>query len=93
MFEFEEQADLVQDREDLIALVTMRFGDLPPEVIQDIYKKNKLDDIERLFLVAGNAPDFKTFLEELQEGEGSFKVLGERFNPIAQENKKDEANG
>lgn len=77
-----EDADFVQDREDLISVLRMRFGDLAPGIIESIYKKNELDSLERLILVAANAPTLSIFLEELEEGDDSFKILGERFNPL-----------
>lgn len=82
MFLFEKEAEFVQDREDLIAVLQMRFGDIPPGVIQNIYDLNDLDTLERLILVAANAPSFKVFLEELEEGSGAYRITGERFNPI-----------
>lgn len=82
MFHIEHEASLVNDREDLIALLRMRFGDIAPGVIETIYQLNDLQTIERLILVAANAPDYKTFLTELEAKEGSFKIVGERFNPI-----------
>src|SRR5699024_12671484 len=44
---------------------------------------NTLDALERLILVAANAPSFQVFLEELEQSEGSFRIVGERFNPLA----------
>ncbi|GGA81643.1 hypothetical protein [Ornithinibacillus halotolerans] len=82
MFLFEEDADLVQDREDLLSILRMRFGDISPEIIEGIYEIDKLDTLERLILVAANAPTFKVFMEELQE-EGSFRIVGDRFNPLS----------
>lgn len=34
---FEDGASYVQDREDLIAILKMRFGEIPPKVIEEIY--------------------------------------------------------
>ncbi|RCW67024.1 hypothetical protein [Saliterribacillus persicus] len=82
MFQYEEEAAIGEDREDLIQLLTMRFGSMPPNVLEAIYQLNEFETIERLILVAANAPTLKTFLEELQEGQGNFKIVGERFNPI-----------
>ena len=81
-FGFQAEANLVQDREDLIALLKMRFASIPPGVIDAIYQLNSLDALERLILVAANAPNFTVFLEEMEESEGSFRIAGERFNPI-----------
>lgn len=82
MFRFEENAGFVQDREDLISVLRMRFGDINPGIIERIYELNELDSIERLILVAANAPSLKIFLEELEEDSESFRIIGERFNPI-----------
>lgn len=83
MFIFEEEAEIGQDREDLIQLLNMRFGSaVSPEILETIYQLNDFETIERLILVAANAPAFEVFLEELEEGQGSFKIVGERFNPI-----------
>ncbi|MDY0405759.1 hypothetical protein P5G51_010460 [Virgibacillus sp. 179-BFC.A HS] len=82
MFMFEENALAVEDREDLLAVLRMRFGEISPEIIEAIYKINDMSTLERLILVAANTPDLTTFLEELNEGPGSFRILGERFNPI-----------
>jgi len=81
-FGFQEEASFVQDREDLLALLKMRFDEIPTGVIEAVYELNTLDALERLILVAANAPTFKIFLEELEESEGSFRIAGERFNPI-----------
>lgn len=82
MFLFEEEAGFVQDREDLITVLQMRFGELPPTLVTQIYELNDLDTLERLILIAANAPNFKTFLEEMAEGSDGFRIIGERFNPI-----------
>ncbi|SFD77468.1 hypothetical protein SAMN05216238_10430 [Lentibacillus persicus] len=82
MFLFEDEANIVEDREDLISVLKMRFGDIPPKVIEEIYAISSYETLERLILVASNVPSLKVFLEELKEGEGSFRILGDRFNPI-----------
>lgn len=81
-FGFQEEANFVQDREDLIALLKMRFNSIPTGVIETIYGISSLDRLERLILVAANAPTFKIFLEEMEENKDSFRIMGERFNPI-----------
>jgi hypothetical protein len=73
---------LVQDREDLIALIRMRFGEPPSETIDVIYGIERLDTLQRLILVAANAPEWAVFMEELRSGGESFKIVGEQFNPI-----------
>lgn len=85
MFFFEEEAHLVDDREDLITVLKIRFGELPTHLTEAVYNISDLQTLERLILVAANAPDIHVFIEELEEGEGAFKLTGERFNPIRQE--------
>ena len=42
MFSMEEDAQFIQDREDLISLLRMRFGSIPSKMIEEIYKMNEL---------------------------------------------------
>lgn len=84
MFSLEREAGFVDDREDLIAILRMRFSYISPRVIQAIYEIDEVDTLERLILVAANAPKLSVFLEELEEGTGNFRILGDRFNPIEQ---------
>lgn len=93
MFQFEEEANLVEDREDIIQILNMRFGVVAPQIIHSIYQITSLDTIERLILVAANCDSFETFKEELDEGDGNFKILGERFNPLEYVLEKGDANG
>jgi len=82
LFQFEEEASLVRDREDLISVLRMRFGKISPDIIKSVYALNDLETLERLILAAANAPSLAIFLEELEAGEGSFRLVGERFNPL-----------
>ncbi len=82
MFSMEEEAQFVHDREDLIYIIRMRFGDISPKMIEEIYNISDLDRLDRLILVASNAPNYLVFQEEFKEKEGSFRLVGERFNPI-----------
>jgi hypothetical protein len=93
VFPFENDAMLVEDREDLIALLRMRFGSIPPKVIEAIYEIDRMDTLERLILVAASVPDFEIFLDELKAPSQSFRMIGGRFNPIGNPLAKGEANG
>ncbi|TFJ93865.1 hypothetical protein [Lentibacillus salicampi] len=93
MFLFEDEANTVQDREDLLSILKMRFGEIPPKIIESIYDIKAYETLERLILVASNVPSLKIFLEELEEGEGSFRILGDRFNPIEAQYKGGGADG
>lgn len=93
MFPFEEDAMLVQDREDLIAVLRMRFGTIPPKVVESIYKIDQLDTLQSLILAASNVPEWQLFLDELHMNEEAFRLTGERFNPIAEVRKAGESNG
>jgi hypothetical protein len=93
LFSFEDDAMLIEDREDLIAVLRMRFGSVPPETIELIYEMDQLETLERLILVAANAPSLSIFHEEIQEGQGNFRIMGERFNPIEGLTKRGEPSG
>lgn len=82
LFSFEADAMLVDDREDLIAVLQMRFSNIPGEVVQRIYEIDDLNALQRLILVAANAPDWQVFMEELGTFKGSYRLVGESFNPI-----------
>jgi hypothetical protein len=73
---------LIQDQEDLINLLQMRFGEIAPEVVTAICTLEDMEQVERLILVAANAPEYRVFLEELEMKDG-FKITGERFNPLS----------
>ncbi|MGZ7441683.1 hypothetical protein [Paenibacillus sp. TH7-28] len=70
-----------QDQEDLLAVLDMRFGEIPRETVERIAAIRKPDELQRLILAACNASAWSVFAEELQAGEGAFKLVGERFNP------------
>lgn len=93
MFQFEQEATLAADREDLYQLVKMRFGDVSPSILEALYQLDDYATIERLILVAANAPTLSTFVEELNQGEDSFRIVGERFNPIQQISKQGDDDG
>lgn len=82
MFSFETDALLVGDREDLIAVLRMRFGYLSGDIIEKIYEINTYSTLQRLILAAANAADWHVFEEELLATKDSFRILGEEFNPL-----------
>ncbi len=72
------------DREDLLAVLEMRFGAVPPEISRRLGELRESDLLQRLILVAANVPDWETFLNELEAQGESFRLVGEDFNPLAQ---------
>lgn len=88
MLSLDEKNMLAQDQADVLEIVRIRFGDVPEEVVEKIISIQQLDVLQRLILVAANAADWPIFLEELLEGETSFRLLGERFDPIDYNAKK-----
>ncbi|OPA73329.1 hypothetical protein BVG16_29455 [Paenibacillus selenitireducens] len=78
----EEALFIQQDLKDLNAILEMRFGEVPAEVLDIMTNIRDLNRLQRLILVACNTPDWKVFVEELQEGEGAYRLTGERFNPL-----------
>lgn len=71
------------DREDLQALLQLRFGSIPIDVQETISQVRQPDVMQRLILVAANVPDWPGFLQELQAGDESFRLVGEDFNPLS----------
>lgn len=84
MFSFESDGLLVDDREDLIAVLQMRFGHVTGNIIEKIYEIDDLNTLQRLILAAANAVSWDVFVEELSAGERSFRLLGENFNPLGE---------
>ncbi|MDQ0197754.1 hypothetical protein [Neobacillus ginsengisoli] len=82
MFSFETEALLVDDREDLIAVLQMRFGNITGEFIEEIYEIDDMNMLQRLILSAANAANWNVFLEEFNAGRDSFRLVGENFNPL-----------
>ena len=82
MFSFESDALLVDDREDLIALLQMRFGKLTGEMIEEIYEIDDMNHLQRLILSAANAANWNVFLDEFNAEGNSFRLVGENFNPL-----------
>lgn len=83
MFSFEKESMLVEDREDLIAVLNMRFGPVAGEMIEEIYQIDDSHALQRLILAAANAYSLNVFREELRMGRDSFRIVGEEFNPLS----------
>lgn len=67
------EAWLAQDREDLLNVLEMRFGGVPYDVRSAILQIRDPDILERLILIAANAPDWDAFEQEWQE-RGGFRI-------------------
>ncbi|WP_232699247.1 hypothetical protein [Brevibacillus daliensis] len=86
MYAFHEEDDLLaMDKEDVLEVLRIRFGDVPEDISNKINEIKKLDAMQRLIMVAANASNYNVFLEELLAGEASYKLLGERFDPLSQD--------
>lgn len=74
---------LKSDATDLLGILNTRFGSIAQDVQLKITEISDLDVMDRLFLVAVNAASMAVFVTELFEGQHSFKIIGEDFNPLA----------
>ena len=77
-----QQEALLTDRADLLGLLELRFGAIPPEVRTAIEQIDKLESLERLILVAANLATWEQFLAELEVNNASFRIVGEYYRPI-----------
>ncbi|MCL4481000.1 MAG: hypothetical protein M1113_05910 [Candidatus Thermoplasmatota archaeon] len=69
------------DVEDLLYLLEGRFGSIDSSVRQMIKDISDFSTLNRLILVAANVSSYRDFLQEL-ENKDSFKIAGDRFNPL-----------
>lgn len=69
------------DREDLLTVLTMRFGAVPEPVRTRIAACHDTATLERLILVAANTPGWERFLSELEAGTAAFRLVGEALEP------------
>ncbi len=83
---------LAQDQADLLAVLELRFGDIPEGVIQQVRTLDDGNALQRLILVAANAPTWEAFYTELLAGPEAFRLVGERFDPLRQGNVGDHSN-
>ncbi len=72
----------VEDVSDLLYILRLRFGDISQSVIETIISIKQESTLERLILVAANVSTLNDFLEELNAGDDSFRIEGEKFNPL-----------
>jgi len=88
MSALDEQDMLAQDQADVLEVLRLRFQSIPGEIVLKIKAIQQIEVLQRLILVAANAADWQVFIEELQEGADSFKLLGERFDPVDRNTRK-----
>ncbi len=75
------RAFLHSDREDLLAVLTLRFGSVPESVQARIAACENAETLERWILVAANVPDWTTFLNDLDAGPQAFRLVGASYEP------------
>ena len=68
------------DRLDLIALLKMRFGEVPPHILSAIAKLRDFSQVDHLIIVAANAAGWEEFVAEIREP--GFKIVGQGFDPL-----------
>lgn len=71
------------DREDLLAVIAMRFGTAPEAVRERIMACQESATLQRWLLVAANASRWEVLLEELEAGTQAFRLIGPRYQPVA----------
>ncbi len=79
------RAFLHSDREDLLAVLTLRFGPVPDAVQERIAACDNPATLERLILVAANVHDWDSFLSDLDAGPQAFKMVGASYEPTISE--------
>ena len=76
-----QRALLQADRDDLLEVLTIRFGAVPEDMRARIAVCNNQETLERLILVAANVPDWATFLKDFDAGPNAFKMVGASYEP------------
>lgn len=71
------------DREDLLAVIAMRFGTIPEAVRERIMTCQESATMQRWLLVAANTSRWEVLLEELATGTQAFRLIGPRYQPVA----------
>lgn len=78
----ERQRIMLQaDRDDLLAVLSLRFGTVPESIQARITVCNNSATLERWILVAANVPDWTAFLKDLDAGPNAFKMVGAGYEP------------
>jgi hypothetical protein len=83
MSENQRDAFLQIDREDLLAVIAMRFGAVPETVRERILACQESTTVQRWLLVAANAASWDVLLEDLAAGTQAFRLIGPRYQPVA----------
>jgi hypothetical protein len=76
-----QRAFLQGDREDLLAVLALRFGAVPESIQAYIAACDNGATLERWILVAANVPDWASFLNDLDAGPQAFKMVGANYEP------------
>ena len=69
-----------QDREDLITVLGLRFGPMPPDVAAGVRRVHDPAEMDHLILAAANAATLAAFRQELRRPGG--RLVGGRFAPL-----------
>jgi len=76
-----QRAMLQADRDDLLEVLSLRFGVVPEAMRARIAVCNNPETLERWILVAANVPDWNTFLNDFDAGPNAFKMVGANYEP------------
>lgn len=82
-----QRAFLQGDREDLLAVLALRFGAVPEAIQAYIAACDNAATLERWILVAANVPDWASFLNDLDAGPQAFRLVGANYEPNATESR------
>jgi hypothetical protein len=78
-----EQEAIKTDQQDLLAILEIRFGEIPEAYRNAILDMKDRNSLERLVLVAANVPEWELFTEEMKAGPAAFRLVGSNYNPIS----------
>ena len=69
------------DRLDLLALLQMRFGEVPEEVREAIAGIVDFSQVDHLIIVGANAASWDEFISEVRQP--GFRIVGQGFDPLS----------